>query len=161
MDSVCEEDNNSVFSHGSTKESRQRSPSLPVVTTNPAVLNGIHNMLLPAAVVTSSARTRSPSLPASGGPPMSNARRTYTDRSDSGISDCSNHSSALLSSLNTPWLIQEEDESGCNDTTTTSSTGLTNGTHLIHSGGESNGINGGSNKAASGVVSNNKNRIIE
>lgn len=161
MDSVCEVDNNSVFSHGSTIESRQRSPSLPVVTTNPAVLNGIHNMLLPAAVVTSSARTRSPSLPASGGPPMSNARtRTYTDRSDSGISDCSNHSSALLSSLNTPWLIQEEDESGCNDTTTTSSTGLTNG-HVIHSGGESNGINGGSIKAASGVVSNNKNRIIE
>jgi len=118
-------------------------------------------MLLPAAVVTSSARTRSPSLPASGGHPMSNARRTYTDRSDSGISDCSNYSSALFSSLNTPWLIQEEDESGCNDTTTTSSTGLTNGTHLIHSGGESNGINGGGIKAASGVVSNNNNRIIE
>ena len=106
--------------------------------------------------------TRSSILPASGGPPMSNAKRTYTDRSDSGISDCSNHSSALLSSLNTPWLIQEEDESGCNDTSTTSSNGLTNGTHLIHSGEESNGITGGgSNKATSGVVSNNKNRIIE
>lgn len=120
MDSVYEEDNNSVFGHNnnlhdklsepmSSESSRQRSPSLPVVASG-----GI-------------ARSRSPSLPAqapSSTPVGAVAKRSYTDRSDSGISDCSNHSSGLLTSFSTPWLIQEEDESGSSDIPATA---LTNG----------------------------------
>ena len=39
----------------------------------------------------------------------SRSNSAYTDRSDSGISDCSH--SSLLGSFNKPWLIHEEDES--------------------------------------------------
>lgn len=130
MDSLCEEEQGSVFSSGSSSRfatssltaptngadpvTRIRSPSLPVVThpcQSPGSSPGI-------------ARSRSPSLPATGpaielpdrSPPatisVNNSPRRvyYADRSDSGISDCSNHSSTLLSGSHMPTLIQEEED---------------------------------------------------
>jgi hypothetical protein len=47
----------------------------------------------------------------SGPVSASSSRRVYyADRSDSGISDCSNHSSTLLSGTHMPTLIQEEED---------------------------------------------------
>ncbi|XP_057379752.2 myosin light chain kinase, smooth muscle-like [Daphnia carinata] len=131
MDSLCEEEQGSVFSSGSSSRmvatssltaptngadpvTRIRSPSLPVVT-HPCQSSGSTPGI---------ARSRSPSLPATGpaielpdrSPPAtinvnSSPRRAYyADRSDSGISDCSNHSSMLLSGSYMPALIQEEED---------------------------------------------------
>lgn len=152
MDSLCEEDQGSVFSSGSSSRiattsltsptngadpvTRIRSPSLPVVThpcqsSNPGI-----------------ARSRSPSLPATGPAielpdrspaPVSVAsprRVYYADRSDSGISDCSNHSSTLLSGSHMPTLIQEEED----DEYCSSESGLTNGCSSFSSGCFTGGI---------------------
>lgn len=118
MDSLCEEDQGSVFG-GSTNSvtsrtnssnvesiARLRSPSLPVVTQQPP---------------TGIARSRSPSLPVTEGQSAetgthSPRRSYYADRSDSGISDCSTHSSTLLSGSHMPTLIQEEEDESCTDT---------------------------------------------
>ena len=134
MDSLCEEDNGSVFSNSPRTTSsllapangdpvaRIRSPSLPVVS---------HPSQSSTAGI---ARSRSPSLPASetgSNCPLTNEapvgsnsprRAYYADRSDSGISDCSNHSSMLLSGSYMPALIQEEEDETC-----TEISGLTNG----------------------------------
>lgn len=125
MDSLCEEDNGSVFSSNSHSRAtssnllapingdqvtRIRSPSLPVVT---------HPSQSSSPVIT---RSRSPSLPAAvaedpltpdGNAVQSPRRPYYADRSDSGISDCSNHSSMLLSGSYMPALIQEEEDENC------------------------------------------------
>lgn len=136
MDSLCEEEHGSVFSGSSggsgsrlatssltaptngadpATSPRIRSPSLPVVT-HPCQSSGSSTPGI--------ARSRSPSLPvtdlmsdrSSGPVSASSSRRVYyADRSDSGISDCSNHSSTLLSGTHMPTLIQEEeDDEFCN-----------------------------------------------
>lgn len=46
----------------------------------------------------------------SGDRSANRSNSAYTDRSDSGISNCSH--SSLLDSFSKPWLIHEEDESG-------------------------------------------------
>ena len=140
MDSVFEEDGSTVFSSppnspllsrsvnlllANENGARNRSPSLPVATS-------------PQHPVTI-ARSRSPSLPMSnktnrmddsndlssaepserqsridlcGHRTTNRSNSAYTDRSDSGISDCSH--SSLLSSFSKPWLIHEEDETDPN-----------------------------------------------
>ena len=56
-------------------------------------------------------------------------RPYYADRSDSGISDCSNHSSMLLSGSFMPTLIQEEEDEESSNTV------LTNGSTVRFAGG--------------------------
>lgn len=136
MDSLSEEDNSSVFrpiksgdnsltTHNPTNDptARHRSPSLPVVSTTGGI-----------------ARSRSPSLPVSPNSPetvtvldRSVSCRSYSavsDRSDSGVSDCSRHSSSLLSSVfgaTGQLVIQEEDEGSSGSTTDLNHDSMTNG----------------------------------
>lgn len=133
MDSLCEEETNgSVFGSG---PARIRSPSLPVVSATGAPPGG------------GIGRSRSPSLPAEAAGKSvaqlqqhearpyspSSTRRSYTDRSDSGISDCSNHSSSLAMTC-MPTRIQEEDDDEI--------------TALLTNGSVSSPLGGSSRKAA-------------
>ena len=137
MDSLSEEDHSSVFrpiksggdnsltTHNPTNDptARHRSPSLPVVSTTGGI-----------------ARSRSPSLPVSPNSPetvavldRSVSCRSYSavsDRSDSGVSDCSRHSSSLLSSVfgaTGQLVIQEEDEGSSGSTADLNHDSMTNG----------------------------------
>lgn len=159
MDSLCEEDNSSVFSSngGSSPHSRATSSTLAAPTNNGDLIAGrIRSPSLPVVSHPSQscsstpgiARSRSPSLPASG-PDVSVSpersvdglsasqsgtstprRAYYADRSDSGISDCSNHSSMLLSGSYMPALIQEEEDENC--TEMSGNFNLTNGSTAVH-----------------------------
>ena len=140
MDSLCEEDHGSVFSGSNNSNdtigvaARLRSPSLPVVGSHPPNTTALPP---PSGGI---ARSRSPSLPvtesvgdvqsvqaaaASGG-----RRSYYADRSDSGISDCSTHSSTLLSTSHMP-IQEEEDENGVDLVVV----GLMNGVNSLSTGG--------------------------
>ena len=150
MDSLSEEDH-SVFrpikagggdssltahnlnNNNNDPTARHRSPSLPVVSTSGGI-----------------ARSRSPSLPVNPNSPETTTAassvatgldrsvscRSYTDRSDSGVSDCSRHSSSLLSSVlgaTGRLVIEEEDEtgSGTGSTTDINHVSMTNGSSII------------------------------